>query len=51
MRILVVEDNDVNTIVVLGYLDKLGFTADVAVNGLEAVEATIRQGRIVAIPK
>ena len=39
LRILVVEDNDVNTIVVLGYLDKLGFAADVAVNGLEAVEA------------
>ncbi|MGH8973023.1 MAG: PAS domain S-box protein [Acidimicrobiia bacterium] len=38
--ILVVEDNEINQMVALGILAKLGYGADVAVNGLRAVEAT-----------
>ncbi|HET6562067.1 MAG TPA: ATP-binding protein [Marmoricola sp.] len=36
-HVLVAEDNDVNQLVALGWLDALGFTADVAGNGEEAV--------------
>ena len=42
LRILVVEDNPVNRQLALALLDKLGQRADVAVNGLEAVEAVER---------
>ena len=35
-RILVVEDNHVNQMVVIGILDELGFSADIAGNGIEA---------------
>ncbi len=36
-RILVVEDNDINQMVALGVLDALGYTADVASDGEQAV--------------
>ncbi len=35
-RILVVEDNHVNQMVVIGILEELGFSADIAGNGIEA---------------
>jgi PAS domain S-box-containing protein len=41
-RLLVVEDNDVNQAVAVGMLAKLGYRADVAVNGIEAVDAVAR---------
>ncbi len=37
-RILLVEDNKVNKLVALGILDKLGFSADTADNGREAID-------------
>jgi CheY-like chemotaxis protein len=36
-HLLVVEDNQVNQLVALGVLEALGYTADVAVDGIEAV--------------
>jgi PAS domain S-box-containing protein len=36
-HVLVAEDNDVNQLVALGWLDALGYTADVATDGEEAV--------------
>jgi signal transduction histidine kinase/CheY-like chemotaxis protein len=41
-RLLVVEDNLVNQKVLVRHLEKLGFSVDVAQNGLEAVELTGR---------
>ncbi|MCG8534002.1 MAG: ATP-binding protein, partial [Pseudomonadales bacterium] len=38
IRMLVAEDNDVNRVVIKGLVNKLGSSADFAVNGLEAVE-------------
>jgi two-component system sensor histidine kinase/response regulator len=38
-RVLVVEDNDLNQLVARGMVERLGFRADVARNGLEALEA------------
>ena len=38
VKLLVVEDNDVNRMVVTKQLKNLGITADIAVNGQEAVE-------------
>jgi PAS domain S-box-containing protein len=43
MRTLVVEDNAVNQQLVLLLLEKLGYRADVAGNGVEALEALERQ--------
>ncbi len=38
-RILMVEDNQINQVVALGILESIGLTADVAANGIEALEA------------
>jgi PAS domain S-box-containing protein len=41
-RILVVEDSRVNQEVTVGLLELLGYTADVAANGREAIDAVLR---------
>ena len=41
--ILVVEDNATNRLVALKFLSKIGYDADVAVNGFDAIEALKRQ--------
>jgi PAS domain S-box-containing protein len=43
-RLLVVEDNPVNQLVALGILETLGYAADTADDGVEAVEAWERGG-------
>ncbi|MBG0567234.1 hybrid sensor histidine kinase/response regulator [Actinoplanes aureus] len=42
-HLLLVEDNDINRTVALGILANLGYSADVAVNGVEAVEYASRR--------
>jgi PAS domain S-box-containing protein len=39
LRILLAEDNEINQKVALGMLSQLGFQADVAVNGLQVIQA------------
>ncbi|HMK39769.1 MAG TPA: response regulator [Bacteroidota bacterium] len=43
LRILVVEDNSVNQILMLRILEKMGYAGDTAGNGLEALEALRRR--------
>ena len=42
-RVLVVEDNEINQMVAVGALTKLGYVTDVAANGREALEAVSGQ--------
>jgi signal transduction histidine kinase/CheY-like chemotaxis protein/HPt (histidine-containing phosphotransfer) domain-containing protein len=43
LRILLVEDNAINQELALALLDRLGYRADVAGNGLEALDALVRR--------
>ena len=42
LRILIVEDNLINRKLVEAYLSRLGYSADIACNGLEALDAVAR---------
>jgi CheY-like chemotaxis protein len=41
--VLLVEDDDINQVVAQGMLEQLGYTVDVAADGIEAVEALRRR--------
>ena len=43
LRILMAEDNVINQQVALSFLERLGYRADVAANGVEAIRAVERQ--------
>lgn len=43
LRILVAEDNRVNQLVVVGFLKRLGYSADIAGNGIEVIHSLERQ--------
>ena len=42
-HVLVVEDNDINQLVALGLLETIGYTADLAANGEDAVAMAVRE--------
>jgi len=44
LKILIVEDNDVNMMLVTSIVEKLGYKADTAVNGKEAVDLVKKNG-------
>ena len=43
LRILIVEDNDINQHLMLLLLERMGYRADIAANGIEALQALQRQ--------
>lgn len=46
IRLLLVEDNRVNQLVILGILKRFGLNADVAINGIEAIKVLEQQNTV-----